>query len=142
MSSTLTEIRRGQAADLAGIAAVQAASPEAARWDAAEYLRYDLRVAAGAAGIQGFAVTRTVAEGEHELLNLAVAPQFRRRGVGRALVRSLLEGLAGVLYLEVRESNLMAQNFYKCMGFQEVGRRPGYYRAPPETAIVMKFHSC
>jgi ribosomal-protein-alanine N-acetyltransferase len=92
--------------------------------------------------VAGFLVSRALVEGEIELLNLAVAPEFRRRGVARKLVESLLAESPGVVYLEVRESNQSARKFYNHMGFQEVGSRSGYYQAPPEAAIVMKFHSC
>jgi ribosomal-protein-alanine N-acetyltransferase len=135
-------IRRGGASDLAEVAAVQAASPEAAQWDAAGYLQYDFRVSVCGIRVAGFLVSRTVAEGETELLNLAVAPEFRRQGMARKLVESLLAESPGVVYLEVRESNLAARKFYNRLGFQEVSLRPGYYQAPPEAAIVMKFHSC
>ncbi len=46
------------------------------------------------------------------------------------------------MFLEVRESNIAARNLYKRLGFLEAGRRRDYYPAPPEDAIVMKFHSC
>ena len=135
-------IRRGAPGDLAQVAAIQAASPEAAQWDAAGYLLYDFHVLVRGIRMAGFLVSRTLVEGETELLNLAVAPEFRRQGVARKLVNSLLAASPGVVYLEVRESNRAARKFYNRMGFQEVSSRSGYYQAPPEAAIVMKFHSC
>jgi ribosomal-protein-alanine N-acetyltransferase len=135
-------IRRGGPGDLAQVAVIQAASPEAAQWNVAGYLQYAFRVSVRGIQVAGFLVSRTLAEGETELLNLAVAPQFRRQGVARKLVESLLAESPGVVYLEVRESNRAARKFYNHMGFQEVSSRPGYYQAPPEAAIVMKFHSC
>jgi len=135
-------IRSGEAGDLPEIATIQAASPEAAHWKVEEYLRQDLRVAVCADGVAGFLVSRVTAPGEWEVLNLAVAPDHRRQGVGGALLGSLLKGLTGVVYLEVRESNQTARRFYYSKCFQEVGVRPGYYESPPEAAIVMKFHSC
>ena len=135
-------IRRGAPGDLAQVAAIQAASPEAAQWDAAGYLLYDFRVSVRGIRVAGFLVSRTLVEGETELLNLAVAPEFRRQGVARKLVKALLAASPGVVYLEVRESNRAARKFYNRMGFQEVSSRSGYYQAPPEAAIVMKFHSC
>jgi ribosomal-protein-alanine N-acetyltransferase len=127
---------------LAEVAVIQAASPEAAQWDVADYLKYEFRVSVCGIRVAGFLVSRTVAEGETELLNLAVAPGFRRQGVARKLVESLLAESPGVVYLEVRESHRAAREFYNRMGFQEVSLRSGYYREPPEAAIVMKFHSC
>jgi ribosomal-protein-alanine N-acetyltransferase len=138
----MTGIRRGEPGDLDEVAAIQNASPEAARWSVSDYLQYDFRVAVHGRRIAGFLVSRTVAESERELLNMAVAPEFRRRGVGRDLLRSLLTEAPGPIFLEVRESNRAARNIYKSMGFQEVAHRPGYYEEPHETAIVMKFHSC
>lgn len=135
-------IRRGGPGDLAEVAVIQAASPEAARWDVAGYLQYDFRVSVCGIRVAGFLVSRTLAEGETELLNLAVAPRFRRHGVARKLVESLLAESPGVVYLEVRESNRAARKFYNHMGFQEVSWRSEYYQDPPEAAIVMKFHSC
>jgi ribosomal-protein-alanine N-acetyltransferase len=134
--------RPGAAADLAGIAAVQAACPEAAQWRPEDYLNFDIQVAIREGRIAGFAVSRITAPGECELLNLAVAPEFRRQGIGAELVRSLQTGPAVCVFLEVRESNLGARAFYKRLGFQEVGLRRDYYRSPPESAIVLKFHSC
>jgi ribosomal-protein-alanine N-acetyltransferase len=135
-------IRRGEIADLAEIAAIQAASQEAAQWTPADYLNYDLCVLISEERIAGFLVSREIAEGQCELLNLAVAPVFRRRGVARRLVDALAAGHPGEVFLEVRESNAGARGFYKALGFQEFGRRPGYYESPYEPAIVMKFHSC
>ena len=138
----MTAIRRGEAGDLAEIAAIQAASPEIAQWDVTHYLQYDLYVALRRGRVTGFLVGRRVAEGESELLNLAVAPEWRRQGVARELLGAWLEEVGGEIYLEVRESNRAAQNLYEILGFQYVTHRPGYYDSPPEPAIVMKFHSC
>ena len=138
----MTGIRRGEPSDLNEVAAIQSASPEAVGWNVNEYLQYYFRVAVREGRIAGFLVSRAVAEDERELLNLAVAPEFRRQGVARDLLASLLAEAPGAIFLEVRESNQAARNIYKSMGFQEVGSRPGYYQNPLEPAIVMKFHSC
>jgi ribosomal-protein-alanine N-acetyltransferase len=135
------ETRAGCRDDLALIAQIQAASPEASHWDVREYLKYDLLVALCDGYIAGFAVARRLAEGEGELLNLAVDPAFRRRGVGRRLVAALASGHPGVLWLEVRESNVNARKFYKSLGFCGAGCRPSYYPDSGEGAIVMKVHS-
>ncbi|HJT88490.1 MAG TPA: ribosomal protein S18-alanine N-acetyltransferase [Bryobacteraceae bacterium] len=135
-------VRRGEARDVVVVRAIQASSPQAAQWDPADYPQYDFRVAAEGLRVLGFLVARTLAAGECEILNLAVAPDCRRRGVARALVGSLLEQFEGAVYLEVRASNLAARQFYKSFGFQEITVRPQYYESPPEAAIVMKFHSC
>ena len=91
--------------------------------------------------IAGYVVALDAAD-EGEILNLAVAPGGRRNGLGRALVRSILEALTarGVrqVYLEVRESNAPARALYAARGFKEVGRRKQYYRRPVEDAIVLR----
>jgi ribosomal-protein-alanine N-acetyltransferase len=134
--------RPGAAKDLAEIAAIQAACPEAAQWAPEDYLSFDLQVSLIEDRIAGFSVSRSAGPNERELLNIAVAPEFRRRGVGAGLICSLQVGPAVCLFLEVRESNHGARAFYKELGFQEVGVRRGYYNSSPESAIVMKFHSC
>jgi ribosomal-protein-alanine N-acetyltransferase len=92
--------------------------------------------------VAGFLVTRRTAEGEAEILNLAVAPDFRRQGIARALMCTFLHGFRGDVFLEVRGSNSPARRLYKSLGFQELTLRENYYGTPPEAAIVMKFHSC
>lgn len=91
--------------------------------------------------IGGYVVALDAAD-EGEILNLAVAPAGRRRGLGRALVEQMLEALRarGVrhVYLEVRESNASARALYASRGFTEVGRRKEYYRRPVEDAIVLR----
>jgi len=138
----MTAIRRGGADDLEAVAAIQEASPGAARWRVADYLAQDFRVAIEGDRVVGFLVARTLAVDEREILNLAVALDFRRKGVARALLDHALDGFRGTVFLEVRESNEIAQEFYKSLGFKALSKRAGYYSSPPESAIVMKFHSC
>src|ERR1017187_6197713 len=128
----MTAIRRGGAEDLDAVAAIQETSPGAARWKVADYLEQDFRVAIHQNRIVGFLVARTLAADEREILNLAVVPDFRRQGVARALLDSAFEAFRGSVFLEVRESNRVAQDFYKSLGFKELSRRPGYYESPPE----------
>ncbi len=136
-------IRRGERGDLQAVAVIQAASPEAAHWDVVDYLNYDFAVAQCDARVAGFCVARALGGCECELLNLAVEPSFRRRGIGRRLLETLLAQCPeAAIWLEVRESNAVARKFYEIMGFREAGRRPDYYRSPDEAGIVMKFHSC
>jgi ribosomal-protein-alanine N-acetyltransferase len=77
-----------------------------------------------------------------EIVNLAVHPAYRRRGLGADLVAEVCRRLeaAGVrtVYLEVRESNAGALAFYVGLGFREVGRRTRYYRRPVEDALVLE----
>ena len=76
-----------------------------------------------------------------DITNVAVRPQYRRQGIGYELVNRMLEemilrGVSSVL-LEVRESNLPAQNCYAQAGFTVVGRRKNYYELPKEDALLM-----
>ncbi len=92
-------------------------------------------------GPVGYIVARHALD-EGEILNLGVALPVRRRGVGRALVGRVLETLAATgvaaVFLEVRESNVPAQQLYEAFGFQEVGRRRHYYQRPVEDAVVLR----
>jgi ribosomal-protein-alanine N-acetyltransferase len=87
----------------------------------------------------GLLLARTVAE-EGEILNLAVRPDSRCRGIGRRLLAAGLERAAESgarrCWLEVRASNSTALLFYRRLGFAEQYRRPGYYREPDEAAVV------
>lgn len=78
---------------------------------------------------------------EGYLTNVAVAPEYRRQGVGRALVTQLLteakqQRLAFVT-LEVRASNVAAIALYQQLGFEPVGQRPRFYSYPTEDALLM-----
>jgi len=79
---------------------------------------------------------------ESDMMNLAVLPQYRRCGIARLLVQSLIEALSekGVdsLTLEVRVSNTPAIALYEKLGFLPVGRRPNYYHNPKEDALIMR----
>jgi ribosomal-protein-alanine N-acetyltransferase len=78
---------------------------------------------------------------EGHILNLAVHPKFRRRGIGTKLVEDalneLMENYCRYLYLEVRVSNLEARKFYENLGFKVVGTRRKYYASPNEDAYLM-----
>jgi len=97
--------------------------------------------AQGSRGVAGYLVAREVG-GSGEVLNLAVAPEFRRRGVGGALLRAGLTALrrrrVTEVFLEVRESNRSAQALYAGHGFRPVGQRAAYYRNPKEDALVLR----
>jgi ribosomal-protein-alanine N-acetyltransferase len=97
-------------------------------------------VAEADAKVVGYLVGRTAAD-EGEILNLAVGSGHRGKGVGRALVDHALstfrEHGVGMVYLEVRDSNGVAQRFYQGVGFKEVGRRRGYYDRPREDARIL-----
>jgi ribosomal-protein-alanine N-acetyltransferase len=88
----------------------------------------------------GYAVGVAAAD-EAELSNIAVLDSARRSGVGRALlsavIREAMNRRAARLYLEVRASNAAARALYSSAGFDETGRRRGYYSRPAEDAIMM-----
>jgi len=87
----------------------------------------------------------SVAAGEAHLLNLCIAGEFRRRGVGSRLLHYLLSRAqhSGTdrVFLEVRPSNKPALKLYRQAGFQAVGLRKGYYRAADgsEDAVVLVY---
>ena len=135
-------IRAASEQDLPAIADIQSAAPEASQWNPRDYLNYECRVAEEGSAVVGFIVVRQVAGREWEILNLAVAPGARRRGIGRHLLGDLLARHAGEFFLEVRESNFAARRLYEYAGFQEITKRLQYYTDPIEAAIVMKLFSC
>jgi [ribosomal protein S18]-alanine N-acetyltransferase len=77
-----------------------------------------------------------------QVANIAVSPNFRKRGIGGELLFKALEEAARLgcryAFLEVRPSNQDAVSLYETLGFQAVGRKQGYYRVPPEDALVMR----
>ena len=135
------EIRPATRGDLDAIAAIQRASPEASQWEPESYLDHDCLVAEAGGRIVGFLVARTTAPSEREILNVAVDLSFRRQGAGRILLETLLAGGRMASFLEVRESNTVAINLYKTLGFIPNGRREKYYHDPEEAAIVMTLFS-
>ncbi|MBR2613618.1 MAG: ribosomal protein S18-alanine N-acetyltransferase [Clostridia bacterium] len=78
---------------------------------------------------------------EGQIINVAVHPDARRRGVGRSLMQAA-EAYAkerGIVFLslEVRESNIAARSLYSSLGWVEQGIRKGFYSHPVENACVM-----
>ena len=94
--------------------------------------------------IAGYLVARVI-ENEAEILNVAVEPESRRRGLGAMLLESALEELISrrviAVFLEVRVSNEAAINLYRSKGFRPIGQRHGYYRRPVEDALVLRWES-
>lgn len=138
----MMDIRFGRTGDLSRVLEIQAQSPEAAQWDPALYLDHYFRVAEVEGEAVAFLVARSVYPGEWEILNLATDAAHRRRGYAKRLLGDFLASGVQAVFLEVRESNLAAQKLYKALKFIEVNIRKHYYRDPPESAIVLKFHSC
>lgn len=79
---------------------------------------------------------------ELHIIRIAVAPQFRQRGVATGLLqycfRLAKEKQVTSVYIEVRPSNIPAIALYKKLGFQLIGRRPNYYSESSEDALVME----
>jgi ribosomal-protein-alanine N-acetyltransferase len=91
--------------------------------------------------VLGYVVAWFVAD-EGEIANIAVSPAGWGTGIGQALLDAALDEAErrriGAVFLEVRDSNERARKLYQSRGFEEVGRRRGYYRRPVEDAIVLR----
>ena len=132
--------------DIEDVLAIQAACPEIAQWSTWDYDRVARGEMAGwvteseSGEIAGFLVARRIAN-DLEILNFAVRLGARRQGIGAALLSEALRWgstfSARQAFLEVRVSNLAALRFYEHHKFQVPGRRPRYYTAPIEDALVL-----
>jgi ribosomal-protein-alanine N-acetyltransferase len=102
-----------------------------APFDAADPLR----------GIRAYSVVQAVADEMH-IHNLAVAPEERRRGLGRTLMELALgwgrRRGARRAFLEVRPTNAPALALYASLGFRTVSLRRRYYQHPTEDALVLE----
>jgi ribosomal-protein-alanine acetyltransferase len=136
-------VRPATLEDLAALVELERAAFTVPNWPADTFLRYDCIVAEVGRQMAGFLVSRQTFEGssiappEREILNLAVAPAYRRAGIATLLMGLEFRKKAS-LVLEVRESNAAARALYERLGFVEISRRNNYYDNPPETAIVMQ----
>ena len=90
--------------------------------------------------VVGFAVLWLIVDEAH-IATIAVHPDFRRQGIARRLLETLLsaarEASARLATLEVRAGNTAAQTLYHGFGFQVVGRRSKYYTDNREDALIM-----
>ncbi|MCX7603629.1 MAG: GNAT family N-acetyltransferase [Bryobacteraceae bacterium] len=127
-------LRRMSEADAAAVEGLLRLCPEAGQWLPGRGSPFEAYVAEQDGRIDGVAVWQELPGGEAELLNLAVRPEARRRGVGRALLTLLS---ARKVWLEVRSSNEAAIRFYESQGFRVYGLRRNYYRDPPDDAVLM-----
>lgn len=122
-------IRPGVSSDLLWIQKIIEASPTASQWapvDTSFLVEEPF----------GFLAYRQIAPDEFEILNLAVAPDFRQKGIAKRLLQTALHQ-KGRWFLEVRESNTAALATYQSMGFHLSGKRKKYYHNPVEDAIVL-----
>lgn len=79
---------------------------------------------------------------EGQILNIATHPEYRRRGLGRKIMETVIahameKGITFIT-LEVRESNAAAIGLYESLGFYQVGRLKGYYDSPKEDGLILK----
>jgi [ribosomal protein S18]-alanine N-acetyltransferase len=149
-------IRAALAGDVERVVALERTTAEAPHWPEGEYRRligpqgpeaavrscfFVAEVEGDLEGLAGFAVGRVVS-GVGELESVAVDVRARRRGVGRRLCDAVVEWCrdegAVAVELEVRDGGEAARRLYVGMGFQETGRRRGYYRNPVDDAVLMK----
>lgn len=86
--------------------------------------------AVGYMGLQIFA-------GEGYVTNVAVLPEYRGRGIAKALIAEQMKNDMEFITLEVRESNTPAIHLYKKSGFETVGVRLDFYSDPTENAVIM-----
>ena len=77
---------------------------------------------------------------EGSIVEVAVFPDYRRRGIARALICEALQVCEGLrtVFLEVREGNAPAVALYESLGFERIAIRRGYYDKPKENAIIMR----
>ena len=91
--------------------------------------------------VAGYIGSQTVVD-ESDMMNVAVHPDHRRKGIAAALVNELVEALkkreSRCLTLEVRASNEPARALYEKLGFVQLGLRKNYYRNPREDALILR----
>ncbi|MBV1776652.1 ribosomal protein S18-alanine N-acetyltransferase [Burkholderiaceae bacterium DAT-1] len=130
-------IRAMTPADVPAVATIEAAL-QYHPWNAAQFLeslqsQHPSWVVDVNGEICGFAVAMQVLD-EATLLEVGIAPAHQGKGWGKLLVQEVIDAASesgmAVMHLEVRIANKVARQLYKRLGFQEVGKRRGYYRAP------------
>jgi ribosomal-protein-alanine N-acetyltransferase len=98
-------------------------------------------VAVDGTHLVGYIGSQTVLD-EADMMNVAVHPDCRRRGIARRLVEALIQALAQrqvySLTLEVRATNEPAKALYEQLHIIQVGRRPNYYRNTKEDALILR----
>ena len=140
MAAAIT-VRKATVEDLEDLLQLQRQSlPQAAEWSPSALLEGLGRCLAAQIGdrLAGFLLYRQTAPVEWEILNLAVDPMLRRKGVASYLIEEFFRSAEGDVYLEVRRSNQAARALYARWGFSEEGVRRAYYHSPVEDAVVMK----
>jgi ribosomal-protein-alanine acetyltransferase len=143
-------IRTLTAEDAVALAELESRCVGSARWGETAYQEIAADGIVGWATtrekvLAGFILVRTAAD-EMEILNLAVDPEKRRKGIAARLFSRAIEDAKRAdvkrVYLEVRESNSAARAFYLSRGFAEGGRRKNYYSQPVEDALLLVLVLC
>ncbi len=147
-NSAQARLRRATREDLPAVAAIERVS-FADPWSDSEFgsvlllghTIFLVAVGGPEAEIVGYVVAVAVVD-EGEIVNIAVAPAQRGQGLGGVLLDAAVSEAehrgAVTLFLEVRVSNEAARAMYGSRGFLEISRRKGYYRSPPEDALVLR----
>jgi len=141
--TSIVPIRGMISVDAPAVLSILQESPEASLWSENGVLESIIHgmawIAEQDGRVAGFLIGRVVAD-EFEILNMGVAAACRRQGIASRLVREALERarMAGArnAHLEVRASNEAAISLYRRHGFQQQGRRDGYYQYPQEDALL------
>lgn len=137
-STAAITVRAASERDFPAVARIQQHCPEAAQWPLGDYSGFPLLIALINNTPAGFCSWRQTTPDEAEILNLAVEPEWRRRGVGTALLNALGGSAKGTVFLEVAEPNAPAVALYQKLGWRRAGLRPGYYNHGTVNAVVMK----
>ncbi len=135
--------------DIPAILKIEQQAEAAAHWKEEDYRQVFVKdvprrlviVAEDESGLQAFSVIRLLQQ-ECEIENLVVAPPMRQRGLGKQLLKNVVnlarsQGAISI-FLEVREGNEAARALYNKLGFSESGRRQTYYHNPEEDAILYR----
>jgi ribosomal-protein-alanine acetyltransferase len=151
--SILLRVRSATAADIPAMMSLERPCATAAHWAESQYQQalqssgrdptYLALVAeqGGSLPLQGFLIAWRI-HPEWELENVVVAAEARRKGLATRLLGEFLSQArqtnGEAVHLEVRESNQAARALYRKCGFEEAGRRKGYYANPTEDAVLYR----
>jgi len=113
-----------------------------ARWDSTSVMMYlrlggKVFVARSEGKVLGGAFLRRLTDDLWELTMIGVFPDYRMRGVGRAIMRKILESVQGEIYLHVSVDNLPAIKLYEDFGFLKVKRVPQFYSTGEDAYLMV-----
>ena len=143
-------VRSATPADLDAVMAIEEAAFATPLWSRYAFsslfeqahARFQVACEPRSGTLTGYIVTWVIVE-DAEIANLAVAPEWRRQGVGGQLLDTVMTEAKAVgvrrIHLEVRESNVAAQRLYEGRDFAVVGRRKRYYQNPVEDALLLTY---